>query len=321
LNFDIIKFCTEYAIKKNKIAQKDLQFSLVSNFVNMTDEIFEFCFKNNIGLCTSIDGPKELHNKNRQEYDKTIKWVEKIQNKFREENIKDTNKSYKLNSLITVSKESLKYPKEIVDTYIKYGLESLFAKSLNPLGFAKDNENIYYSAEEYLEFWEKYVDYIIEKSSQGYNISEYYVKTLLMKLEGIIDPNYTDLMSPCGAVRSQMLYNYNGEVFSCDEGRMTKDDIFKIGNVKTDNYIKLTTNPTACSIITSSINDTQICDKCVFKPFCGICPVLNYSAENSVIANIHKNNRCKILKAQFKYILNILENEKNKSEIIKSWIN
>jgi len=59
--------------------------------------------------------------------------------------------------------------------------------------------------------------------------------TFLKKIMTEEDPNHLDFRSPCGAGIGQLAYNYNGKVYTCDEGRMMSmmnDESFCLGNVK-----------------------------------------------------------------------------------------
>ncbi len=62
---------------------------------------------------------------------------------------------------------------------------------------------------------------------------------ILDKVLNAHDPGYLDMRCPCGASIGQIAYNHNGDLYTCDEGRMigwTGDDIFKTGNVFKDSY-------------------------------------------------------------------------------------
>ncbi|MFW6014420.1 MAG: His-Xaa-Ser system radical SAM maturase HxsB [Candidatus Nanoarchaeia archaeon] len=313
LNFEIIKYIVNYAKEKNKEIQKDLRFSVVSNLLPLTNEMLNFFIEQGVHICTSLDGPKELHDHNRGAYDKTIEAI----NKIRKEN-KKQGVMWKMNALVTITRESLKYPREIIDEYIDKGFHQIHLRNLNILGCAKSNNKIYYPAEEFNEFWKKSMDYIIELNKKGTKFIERKTQIILRKLYESYDPNYTELRSPCGAIIGQLTYNYNGDVYTCDEGRMIKEDLFNIGKVD-NSYPEITTSDQACSIIASSVNDTQFCDKCVYKPFCGICPVYNFSEEGSVIGNIPGSDWCKINKFQFDYIFGKLQEEDTR-DILLEWI-
>ncbi len=63
LRFDFIKQCVEYA--KANTEGKKLQFHMTTNGTILTDEIMEFLAENNFSLLISLDGPEEIHDKNR----------------------------------------------------------------------------------------------------------------------------------------------------------------------------------------------------------------------------------------------------------------
>jgi len=316
LNFEIITYITKYAQEKNKEAKKDLKFSVVSNLIPMTQEKLDFLIKNKINICTSLDGPKELHNKNRQGYNETTKEIQKIREEYEKRKINQKEFS----ALVTITKESLNYPEEIIDEYIKQGFNNVHLRALNDLGDARKNkENIYYSAEEFIDFFKKSINYIIELNKKGEKITERTIIIMLKKIFNNVDPGFLDLRSPCGAVIGQLLYNYDGNIYTCDEGRMTGEDLFKVGNVN-NTYKELTTCNKACAMIAASTNDVQYCDKCAYKPYCGICPVLNYATSGSIITNIPASDWCKIKKAQFDYIFEKLKNKEIK-KIFLNWIN
>ena len=64
LEFDLIKNCVEYAEKQS--TGKSLSFSLTTNGSLINYQIIEYLKKHDIAISISIDGPKEIHNKNRK---------------------------------------------------------------------------------------------------------------------------------------------------------------------------------------------------------------------------------------------------------------
>ncbi|MCK5107787.1 MAG: SPASM domain-containing protein, partial [Nanoarchaeota archaeon] len=209
--------------------------------------------------------------------------------------------------------------KEIIDEYIKFGFTSLQIKYMNPLGFAKHTKNkIGYSVEEFIEFWKKSADYIIKLNKDGVNMSVRYIRLILLKILTEYDPGFLDFRSPCGAVSGQIAYNHKGQIFCCDEGR--ENDMFKIGNVKGEKYKDLIMKPKCQQIISASINENYLCDNCVYKPWCGLCPVVAYAEQGNIIPKIATFSKCKIHKAQFDYVFEKLLFDKEVREIFISWI-
>jgi len=70
LNFDLIKYIVAEAEERNKTENRNLQFVIATTLSLATTEMFEFCRDHNIYLSSSLDGPEDLHNKNRPRPDK-----------------------------------------------------------------------------------------------------------------------------------------------------------------------------------------------------------------------------------------------------------
>jgi len=320
VNWPVVKFITEYAEKKNKKAEKELLITLVSNFSLMTDEKLNFLKKHHIALCTSLDGPEDLHNKNRpypggNSYKSTTQWIKKI----KEEEKKDKN-LYKVNALLTVSRYSLKYHREIIDEYLKLGFTGIHLRPLSNLGLSnKFKEQIGYSAEDFMKYWEKSLDYIIGINLKGKLFFERGTALMLRKILTDQDPNFLELRSPCGAGIGQMLYNYDGKVYTCDEARMLGEDTFLLGNVKDNSYKELVASPNIRAVCQASLLDNLACDNCVYKPYCGVCPVLNYALYGDLFPPATDDYVCKLHQGMLDYIFKKLQNEKVE-KVFQKWI-
>ena len=305
LNWNVVKYIVEYAKAKKKDAKKYVKLTVVTNLTEMDNEKMEFLIENQVDVCTSLDGPKDLHDHNRKfiggsNYDTVVGWI----GKFGEEYKKRKIKNREINALVTLTAKSLQYPKEIVDEYVKFGLKNIHLRFLNHLGVAmKTWPGINYDVKKYISFWKKAVEYIEKLQKKSININERMVNLLYNKIANEHDPNYLDLRSPCGAAIGQLTYNYDGNIYTCDEGRMIGEDLFMLGNVKKDCYKDVVTCEKACATVAASINDQYVCNDCVYKPYCGICPVCNYVDQGSVIGKISETDRCKIFMQQFDWVV------------------
>lgn len=312
LRFDIIKHIVEYTEKTN--TDKEIFWSLVSNLSLIDTEKLRFIKEHKISLCTSLDGPENVHNLNRLScaglgtHSKLIKDISLVREH-------DVN----IEALMVTTRHSLGYEEEIIDEYIKNGFKKIQIKFLNKLGFAPTSwDKISYSAEEYLDFWKKSLDYIVKKNKQGVALKEmmtFYILNNILKPESA---NFVDLQNPCGAAIGQLAYNYNGDIYTCDEGRQF--DIFKLGNVHSSNYNDVLTSDSCCNIIASSINETQLCDACAFKPYCGLCPVCNYAEHNNLIVPCSASFRCKVLKGMFGFIFEKYLFDAEYKHIFEIWL-
>ena len=105
-----------------------------------------------------------------------------------------------------------------------------------------------------------------------------------------------ELRSPCGAGIGQIAYYYDGNIYTCDEGRMLAemgDDSFKLGNVYDNTYDELINcNNCKAACISSVLESLPTCHDCVYSPYCGTCPVTNlalnkiYLTENRILTDV-----------------------------------
>lgn len=303
LNFEVIKFIIEYAKKKNKTEKRNLQFMIVSNLTAMTEEKLKYLFEKGVNICTSLDGPKFIHDKNRPylddrgSYDDVIHWV------------KDINKQngYPMGCLPTITKQSLPYYKEIIDEYRRLGMDRIRIRHLINAGYASERwDEIGYTPEEFLEFWKKSLDYILSLNRKGIRFIESMSTIIVRRLLSKDCQKYTCLGAPCGTALMQSSYDQNGNVFSCDEARSF--EIFKLGNVKEDTYKEIYTSKPALNLVALSSMKPTFCDSCVWNPYCANCLVCNYGQQKTLVPKMPESIECKIKKGMIEYVFEKLTN-------------
>jgi len=316
INFKIIKFIIEYANEKNKTFKKDLRFALITNLSLMTEEIYKYLIEKKVNICTSLDGPEKIHNENRPfkrkkgSYRIAYEWIKKA------EGLKN-----KIAALPTLTKKSLENIEGIVDEYIKNKLNSIHFRSLSYLGNSGEDKNksqIGYSCEEFICAWKRGMDYVIQKNFEGIDIRERGTLIILDKIFKKLGSTFLDLRSPCGAGIGQLAYFYDGRIYSCDEGRMVEEDVFLLGDVN-NTYDQITQGEKVKTLVIASTLENFACDECVYKPYCGICPVSNYILYKNLFPNIKETDNCKIHTAMLDYIFLKME-DKEVLEIFKKWI-
>lgn len=316
-NWEIVKFIVNYVNERKK--DKKIDFAIVSNLSLLNEDKFNFLLKNRVGLCTSLDGPRDLQNKNRffkkgDSYENIVKWI----NRYKEEK-KKNDELPSVNALMTTTKFSLEHPKEIVNEYFNLGFSGIHLRKLNYGGKAKKiKSEIGYSIDDFFDFWKKAIERIIQINKEDI----FYERGLLLRLRKIFkkkDANYLDLSSPCGAVLGQVLYDYNGDLYTCDEGRMVENDFFKIGHIDEISYEEMISSDTCKAMVSSSMLENQACDLCPYKPYCGVCPVQNYTYYGTLFPNIKSTDWCKLNTKMFDYIFKKLKKGED-SFLFEKWI-
>lgn len=324
LQFETLKFIVDYTCEKNDEYHKDINFNIVSNLSILSDEQMQYLIDHNVHISTSLDGPKALQNKNRPSYGQPS--FDSLQR-----NILKINEQYKKMGLLervqaiqTTTKHSLPYAKEIIDEYLRMGLTQIFLRPVAPFGFAKTNWNeIGFNAQDYIAFYRDCFEYILQLNQSGHRIKEGYAALFLNKILGDKSVNYMELRSPCGGTIGQLAYHYNGSVYSCDEGRMlgeSGDDSFKIGCVDED-YRSLISNAITKTVcISSCLEAIPGCSDCVYQPYCGTCPIYNYSSAGNVFANMSSNFKCQIHKGILDILFEKIKlNDRLINELFNDW--
>jgi len=331
INWPVLKYIVKYAKEVNKEKNKNLKISLVSNLTLLDEKKLNFLLKEDVSISCSFDGPAKVHNKNRifleggNSYEIVSKQIKKIQKTIKIKKKKSKRKFVdSLNAILTVSRFSLPYYKEIVDEYIKTGFDNIFIRPLSPFGLQRQTLNIIgYRAEEFIDFYKKSMDYILKLNLEGKLFVErnaYYALKKILKNE---DANYLEMRSPCGAGIGQMAFNYDGGIFTCDEGRMVERmgyENFKLGDVYNNNFNQLIDNEITKTMCLASCLDNQFsCLNCAYKPYCGVCPVANFIEYGTIFPQISNTDKCKINKAMFYYLFSKIRNKKYRN-IFENWL-
>jgi len=326
VNWPVVKFIIEYAQKKNKQVQKELLFRFVSNFSLMTENKFKYLLSKKVSLCTSLDGPEKLHNRNRpiikgNSYKNVAKWIRKFYKLYPD--LRKKGYIYKIAGLLTISRFSLPYGKEIINEYIKLGFDNISLRVLDPFGFSQNSwKKISYSAKDFINFYKKALTYIIELNLKGKKFRENIATVFLTKILTDYDPNHLDFRSPCGAGIGQLAYHYNGDVYTCDEGRMLSmmgDESFRLGNVRENSYQEIVANPITRTLCTAScLEGLPGCSDCIYKPYCAVCPIYNYFEQGNIFSQMPANEKCQISQAILNFLFEKLQDPKIKT-VLETW--
>lgn len=329
-NFPVIQFICDYALEKNRYENRELLLSLVSNLTLMTDEKMNYLLDRGVMVCTSLDGPQDLHDKNRGWMEKSSSWetVTHWMNRFNGEWVRrgfDPD-LFHVDALMTTTRYSLDRGREIVDEYVNRGIRSLHLRPLNPFGFAVNTwKQIGYTMPEFLEFYRTTLDYILDLNRQGVFVQERLASIFLTKMLTPDDPNYSDCRSPCGSGSAQLAYNFDGAIYTDDEGRMAAhmgNDFFKLGHVESSTFDEVLRHPTVRALAVASIQDSlPACHSCVYKPTCGVQPLHNYMFDGDIFGQRPLSRKCQEFYGVQQYLYHLLANDTDGSieRIFRRW--
>ncbi len=332
LNWPVLQYIVKYAKAVNKTANKELKISLVTNLTLLDDEKLAYLLKEGVSISCSLDGPDYVHDKNRiyldgkgGSYKPLIKKIRNVQDAIVQKKAK-SKKGFvdQLNAILTTTKFSLPYPKEIVNEYLAKGFDNIFIRPLSPFGLQRQTIDIIgYTAEEFIAFYEQALDHILELNLGGTLFVERNAALALKRILKHKDASYYEMRSPCGAGIGQMAFNYDGKIYTCDEGRMAErmgHENFRLGTVQTEIYPDIVDNEvTRTMCLGSSLDNQAGCADCVYRPYCGICPLANFIEHGTIFPQILNTDKHKINKALFDYLFSKLQDEKYRN-VFESWL-
>lgn len=320
LNFGLIEEVVRLAKERNRTEGRNLGFVIATNLALVSDEVLEFCARHEVNISTSLDGPADLHNKNRPRPGRDS-WERAVDGIRRAQEALGVNR---VSALMTTTRRSLDRVQEIIDAYVELRLRGIFLRPLSPYGFAvKTKSYSAYDAERWLDFYREGLAYILELNRRGVEMTEYLSAVILKKMLTNTEPGYVDLTSPAGIGIGAIVYNYDGSVYASDEGRMLAemgDETFRLGHLETDSYEEIMTSEALLAPLEESFAPSApMCSDCAFEPFCGSDPVYHYATSGDFLGRKPESDFCRRNMAVFKHLLDRYENDDFARKTFLGW--
>lgn len=314
LNWPVVQFLTEHARKFNTLG-KNLSIVLVTNMLLMDDDKMRFLADHDVQVCTSLDGPADIHDQNRTDaagrgtHAQVVEKIERFRKEF----------GRPVHLLLTVTRHSLAYPERIIDEYVRLGQGEIALRPVNKIGYAcRCWEEIGYTAGEFNEFYDRAMAYIMKLNASGIHISERMARIILTKVLRKKDPGYVNMMNPCGFGRAVMTYAPDGGCYPTDEARMLGDDIFRLGDIRKESYDEMLNKENLLFLLSAGCSDLWNY-RSAYSPWMGVDPVVNYALEKNIV--LKGDSRLEqVLKHQFRTVFTYLLGDKKYTEVFQRWL-
>lgn len=321
LNMKAVKTVVEEVERLNIDGKKDVEFVLCTNLLSVNSEDMDYLRLHKFCVSISLDGPQDLHDANRIDcgdkgtYDRVIANLSKMREYVGYENV---------GALMTATRKSLGRFPEIVDEYVRHGFDQIIFRPLNPYGRCIANwSSLGYTMDEYLGSYKEGLAYIIDLNKHGVRIIEGYTRLLLSRMITPFPTGYVDLQSPAGAGILGVIYDYDGGIYACDEGRMLSemgDERLYLGSVS-DNYSCVFNGKKIREIIGESLLETTpMCVDCVYRMWCGADPARHYATQHDLMGHKAVSGFCKKHKVMFDHLIRLIESNKETRDILFSWV-
>jgi uncharacterized protein len=320
LNFGLVKTVVEEAERINEVECRDISFVIATNLALLDDEVLDYCDAHGIYISTSLDGPADLHNKNRprpggDSWERAVEGIRRV---------RETLGTDRVSALMTTTAGSLDRVREIIDCYLEQGLTNIFLRPLSPYGFAvKTKSHAAYDVARWLRFYEEGLEYILELNKRGVPVVEQYAALILKKMLTNADPGYVDLTSPAGIGIGALVYNYDGDVYASDESRMLAemgDTTFRLGNLHEQSYEELILSDALLKPLEESFTlSAPMCNECAFESYCGADPVFHHATSGDFLGRKPTSAFCRRNMTVFKLLLDRYESDPYAHELFTAW--
>ena len=333
LNWDILTYLIEQAEIRAAHLGKNVMLALVTNLSLMDEEKMSYLLDHHIHISTSLDGDEIVHNFNRtyrdgNSFEKVCYWIRRINAEYVARGIADAGgKSQKVGAILTATQKTFAHYREVIDTDVELGLDAIFLRPLNPYGFAiAEQKELGYTTEEFLDFYRQSMDYIMEINRRGTVFREQSSAMYLLKVLTLRDPNYLDERSPCGACIGQVAYNYDGTIYSGDEGRLFDRmgvDAVRMTEVTDDPEATyramMESDTTKIMVQASTLDGLPGYNDDVYKPYIGVCPIHAYKTTGNIYPNYALDERRKIGTGILDYLFTKLQSDADR-ELFEAWL-
>jgi uncharacterized protein len=320
LNFPLVRWITAEAKRMNKEHGKDLAFVIATNLALLDEEILNFCAEDDVYLSTSLDGPQDLHNGNRRRpgqdsWQQAVAGIRRVQDRLGADRV---------SALMTTTEASLDRAAEIIDVYADLGLRGVFLRPISPYGFAlRDRGGAKYDVSRWLQFYTAGFDRVIELNRQGVPMVEMHASIIAKKMLTNNDPGYVDLTSPAGIGIGALVYNYDGDVYASDEGRMLAemgDRTFRLGNVHDSSYADIMLSDDLLRPLMESIAlSAPMCATCAFEPYCGADPVFHHATAGDFTGHKALSAFCQRNTGLFTLLLRRMRDDPYTRDLLRRW--
>jgi radical SAM protein with 4Fe4S-binding SPASM domain len=229
-----------------------------------------------------------------------------------------------VSALMTTTERSLNQPEAIVDEYVRMGFNSIFLRFLSPYGFAvKTGARDKYRSRDWLTFYKRGLEYIVALNKSGTQMTEVLAAIYLKKILTNEAGGYVDLSTPTGAGLSTLVYNYDGDVYCSDEGRMLRemgDTTFRLGSVRTHDYKQLILSDALLDAVEASFAPSNpMCSECAFEPYCGSDPVIHHTTQRDFTGHKPTSEFCQRTMTIVPLLLQMYREDPYCRELFNRW--
>lgn len=244
-------------VKENNVNTVQVHYSLQTNGILIDESWAAFLSENNFLIGISLDGPKDIHDMNRQDSknEGTFSKVMEAISVFERHSVN-------YNILSVISSAVARHPERVYDFFKKKGFKYLqFIPCIDPFGELAGNCKFSLTPQKYTHFLKKLFDLWYEDMNEGNGVSIRYFDDLLGIYMGYV-PESCGMMGVC---QCQFVVEANGGVYSCD---FYATDEWLLGNLKDMDLEDISRSEKNLEFIAISKHVDSKCKECRWFNLC-----------------------------------------------------
>jgi len=283
--WDQLVHLVDYAVKRNRLALKDISITVVSDLDGMTQEKLEWLIEHNIGLRAMISTETLLGS------DTTaIDWLGTYNQAVSDAGESCTANAAQMNLLCTP--QVLGAYEKVLEVVRGSGCRAirLITYDANQIT-AEDDGATGCELGSYLVFYGDVLDAMLSDDTSTPSLVELGAAAYLQRILDGNDGGGFELRNPTVDGIDRLGFSVEGLIFSSDAGRILyerrTDDIFLLGHVTRTGYRELVTHQTIRVLLIASVLECQPgWANSPYKVFGGSSPVRSYLEHGSVQGNM-----------------------------------
>lgn len=262
LNFEVIEHAMKYASDK----KYNMSFGVTTNLTILNEHMIDIIEEYELGILVSIDGIKEIHNRNRcNSYDKVKENVEKLINR---------HLGYLVEARMTILPEDVNELLNSIKSIVDMGIVNIAPVPVT---------DVFWSAEQLMNLyknlnivWDWLFD-IYNDNENKKNITIKFIEDYIENVLMIPLNDYQTKVCSAGTFTSCSI-GVNGDILPCHQRHAVsyKYRDLVMGNIFNDNDIK------EIEFNNGTISGAYDCDDCIAKSVCkGGCPSENLTVNGN----------------------------------------
>ena len=248
-----------------------------SNLQTLDEDILAFLDSEDVLISTSLDGPHQIHTRNRTADSALTKnFLSNL------ERVIGLIGPARVSALPTIDMDDPPDPEDLIAAYEAFGFTSLYLRPVNYQGFARKSHPAARTSTAWNAYYRGFIDTLIARNAlTGRVMEEFYLAHCLRRILAPGLDGHTDLRNPNIPTGANAVIDFDGQIYPSDEARMLariRRVNLAIGNVSDG----LDQEKLALLAPGHINNFDPDCIHCPYQPFCGTDPIDDLSRSGRI---------------------------------------